>query len=185
MTRERYERLMCRFRGPHERLWILCFRRAPYVLALGYALLCLYVMFVRRDIAVRVIGVPAAVFALTSALRAAIDRPRPYDALGYTPLLPHRSRKGRSLPSRHAACAVVIACAMAYASAPLALPAGAMAATRPFSTRTSAGLRSTSMSSGNTGSTSTPANVVWRRFLSSVGEMRTRRCTPFSLFSMP
>ena len=140
MTRERYERLMGRFRGPHERLWILCFRRAPYVLALGYALLCLYVMFVRRDIAVRVIGVPAAVFALTSALRAAIDRPRPYDALGYTPLLPHRSRKGRSLPSRHAACAVVIACAMAYASAPLALPAGAMAATRPFSTRTSAGL---------------------------------------------
>ena len=41
------------------------------------------------------------------------------------------------------------------------------------------------MSSGSTGSTSTPANVVWRRFLSSVGLMRTRRCTPFSLFSMP
>lgn len=139
MTRERYERLMGRFRGPHERLWILCFRRAPYALALGYALLCLYVMFVRRDIAVRVIGVPAAVFALSSALRAAIDRPRPYDALGYTPLLPHRSRKGRSLPSRHAACAVVIACAMAYASAPLALPAGAMAAFICFS-RVAAGM---------------------------------------------
>ena len=33
--------------------------------------------------------------------------------------------------------------------------------------------------------TSTPANVVWRRFLASVGEMRTRRCTPASARSMP
>ena len=56
---------------------------------------------------------------------------------------------------------------------------------RYTSTRTSAGFKSTSMSSAMTGSTSTEAKVVWRRFLASVGLMRTRRWMPISLRSMP
>jgi len=56
---------------------------------------------------------------------------------------------------------------------------------RYTSTRTSFGFKFTSMSSDITGMTSTLANVVWRRPLMSVGEMRTSRCTPCSLRSMP
>ena len=49
----------------------------------------------------------------------------------------------------------------------------------------SSGATSMSMSSGSTGITSTPAKVVWRRFLASVGEMRTSRWTPASARSIP
>lgn len=128
MTKQRYEAMIARFEGPHKAAWIFCFRYAPYLLAFLYAGLCLYAMFARPAIAVRVIGVPAVVFALSSALRAAINRPRPYDALGFRPLLPHKPGKGKSLPSRHAACAVIIACALTYASPPLGLIALPLAA---------------------------------------------------------
>lgn len=128
MTKQRYEAMIACFKGPHKDAWVFCFRYAPYLLAFLYAGLCLFVMFARPAIAVRVIGVPAVVFALSSALRAAINRPRPYDALGFRPLLPHKPGKGKSLPSRHAACAVVIACALTYACAPLGIVAIPLAA---------------------------------------------------------
>lgn len=128
MTKERYEAMIGYFRGPHQRAWVLCFRNAPYLLAFMYAGLCLYAMFAAPAIAVRVIGVPAAVFVLATVLRTAINRTRPYDALGFKPLLPHKPGKGKSLPSRHAASAVVIACALTYAWPPLGIVAIPIAA---------------------------------------------------------
>ena len=121
MTKERYESVIARLRGPHERLWIFAFRRAPYLAALLYAAACLYAMFFCPERALPVIGVPAAVFVLCTVLRAAINRPRPYDALGFRPLLPFKPGKGKSMPSRHAASAVVIACALMYVWPPLGL----------------------------------------------------------------
>lgn len=54
------------------------------------------------------VAVPGAVFVLGTALRAGINRPRPYEALGFTPLYP-KSTKGQSLPSRHCFAAAAIA----------------------------------------------------------------------------
>lgn len=63
--------------------------------------------------------VPAVVFVLGTALRRAINRPRPYEALGFAPLFP-KDTKGQSLPSRHcfsAACIAVAALPVSPAAA--------------------------------------------------------------------
>jgi hypothetical protein len=51
--------------------------------------------------------------------------------------------------------------------------------------RRSAGLMSMSMSSSTSGDTNTEVKLVWRRLSESNGDLRTRRCTPVSVFSQP
>lgn len=67
-----------------------------------------------------VLCVPAAAFLLGTALRAAIDRPRPYETLDFAPLFP-KNTHGKSLPSRHSFCAAAIAVAAGAVSAPLGI----------------------------------------------------------------
>lgn len=65
------------------------------------------------------LAVPAVVFVLGTALRRAINRPRPYETLGFAPLFP-KDTKGQSLPSRHcfsAACIAVAALPVSPAAA--------------------------------------------------------------------
>ena len=65
------------------------------------------------------LAVPALVFVLGTALRRAINRPRPYEALGFAPLFP-KDTKGQSFPSRHcfsAACIAVAASQVCPAAA--------------------------------------------------------------------
>ena len=56
--------------------------------------------------------VPAVTVVLVTLLRNALNRPRPFERYGYTPLVSHG--KGKSFPSRHTACAVVIGMACYY-----------------------------------------------------------------------
>lgn len=74
-----------------------------------------------------VLCVPAAAFLTGTALRAALDRPRPYEALGFAPLFP-KSTRGKSLPSRHSFCAAAIAVAAGAVSTPLGAGMAALAA---------------------------------------------------------
>ena len=62
--------------------------------------------------------VPAAAFWVGSALRARINRPRPYTALGYQPLFP-KNEAGRSMPSRHCFSAAAIAVVALHCSLPM------------------------------------------------------------------
>ena len=62
--------------------------------------------------------VPAAAFLVGTALRRLIDRPRPYTALGFTPLFP-KDKTGQSMPSRHCFSAAAIAGAAWYVLPPL------------------------------------------------------------------
>ena len=48
-----------------------------------------------------------------AALRARLDRPRPYDQPGFTPLV-QKDTHGRSFPSRHALSAAVLAMVWLY-----------------------------------------------------------------------
>ena len=50
--------------------------------------------------------VPGITFWVGTALRARLDRPRPYDQPGFTPLV-QKDTHGRSFPSRHALSAAV------------------------------------------------------------------------------
>ena len=62
--------------------------------------------------------VPAAAFVVGTALRAAIDRPRPYTKYGFAPLFP-KDKTGQSMPSRHCFSAAAIAAAVWYVLPPL------------------------------------------------------------------
>ena len=59
---------------------------------------------------IKILGAPALCLFLVTVLRLAVDRPRPYDeaGAGITPLH-NKKGDGKSFPSRHLACAFVIA----------------------------------------------------------------------------
>ena len=61
----------------------------------------------------RFLAVPAIAFALVSYLRNRWDAPRPYELYDIDPII-HKDTEGRSMPSRHVASAVIIACALAW-----------------------------------------------------------------------
>ena len=72
----------------------------------------------------RVLAVPAAVYVLGTLLRAAINRPRPYEALSFTPLFP-KDTKGQSL---HCFSAAAIVAAAVTVWVPLGVAACLLAA---------------------------------------------------------
>lgn len=72
---------------------------------------------VRQDARVlRYLAVCAVSFAALSALRAALDWPRPYESFDIDPLV-HKDTRGKSFPSRHIFSASVIACALLWLNA--------------------------------------------------------------------
>lgn len=110
MTAERYRAVFAWFeRHPAAKTALKLARRgavaAVYIL---YGGLLAWLAWRRQRAFWRVLLVPAAIFLLGSGLRAAIDRPRPYEALGFTPLFP-KSTRGKSMPSRHCFSAAGIA----------------------------------------------------------------------------
>ena len=57
--------------------------------------------------------VPAVTFALVTVVRRVVNAPRPYEQHAIDPII-HKDTHGKSLPSRHLASAVIIACALAW-----------------------------------------------------------------------
>ena len=76
--------------------------------------------------------VPAAAFVVGTALRAAIDRPRPYTKYGFAPLFP-KDKTGQSMPSRHCFSAAAIAAAVWYVLPPLGTVLAVLAVVIAFS----------------------------------------------------
>lgn len=117
----------------------LCSRLLP--LAQGAAYLALLALLGFRwaagedsmQLLARAVLVPGAVFAGGSTLRAALNRPRPYEQPGFAPLLP-KETAGKAFPSRHTLSGAVIAMAWlpvsGAAAAVLAVLAVAIGATR-------------------------------------------------------
>ncbi len=79
---------------------------------LAYAALCIasFFLFERKDI-IKIFAIPAVCLALVTILRVLINRPRPYSEQGadINPILHKKSKDKESFPSRHVACAFVIA----------------------------------------------------------------------------
>ena len=73
--------------------------------------------------------VPAAAFVVGTALRAAINRPRPYTKYGFVPLFP-KDKTGQSMPSRHCFSAAAIAATVWYVLPPLGVLAVIIAVSR-------------------------------------------------------
>ncbi len=79
---------------------------------LAYFALCIasFFLFEKKDI-IKIFTIPACCLLLVSILRLLIRRPRPYSAEGanITPLIEKKNTDKKSFPSRHVACAFVIA----------------------------------------------------------------------------
>lgn len=91
-----------------HRLVVWSVKLLPGIVYAAYPLLIGYLAICRREDLLRGILVPAVGFLLVTALRAAINAPRPYEAMGIPAVTP-KDTKGKSFPSRHAACGSVIA----------------------------------------------------------------------------
>lgn len=63
----------------------------------------------------REVFVPAVSFAALSALRYALNRPRPYETYSIDPII-KKDTQGKSFPGRHVFSAAIIACAIFYVS---------------------------------------------------------------------
>lgn len=80
-----------------------------------YAALAARLLWLRDPLLWPFLAVPAVVFLLGTGVRRAINRPRPYETLGFAPLFP-KDTKGQSFPSRHCFSAACIAAAAAWVS---------------------------------------------------------------------
>ncbi len=113
MTKSRYEKTE-RFFNNHAKLYSVLkfiYKYSAYPVYLLYPLLIVYLFFKGRVFeALRVLTIPAVTFISITIIRKIINRPRPYEALGITPLIT-KNKIGESFPSRHAASVFIIALA--------------------------------------------------------------------------
>ena len=112
MTAQRYQAIFDWFRARPAALRALGYAQKISVLGvyLVYGAVLAVALWQRSGQFWRVLAVPAAVFVLGTLLRAAINRPRPYEALNFTPLF-SKDTKGQSMPSRHCFSAAAIVAA--------------------------------------------------------------------------
>ncbi len=94
-----------------RQFFLFLFRRLPLVPAISYAGAVLFLFVTQHAVRFHFLLVPAVTFLAATFLRKALNFPRPYDQLAYTPFLPVHPGKGKSFPSRHSASAVAIALA--------------------------------------------------------------------------
>ena len=125
MTAQRYQAIFDWFRARPAALRALGYAQKISVLGvyLVYGAVLAVTLWQRSGQFWRVLAVPAAVFVLGTLLRAAINRPRPYEALNFTPLFP-KDTKGQSMPSRHCFSAAAIVAAAFTVWVPLGLVPG-------------------------------------------------------------
>lgn len=123
MTKKQYENTIAFWKANTLRkgFIVFCAKVLPVVVSLIFVVMAISLMVQKDSRVISFILVPAFTFLSTTILRKLIDRPRPYDTLGYTPLLNYKENKGQSCPSRHTVSAFIIAIACLYISLPLGI----------------------------------------------------------------
>ncbi len=91
-----------------KRLVGISAKKLPYVHYVGYPLVLLWLLFTGHSLLLRSIIVPAIGLVAATVVRSGLNLKRPYEAMGIPAVFP-KSTSGKSFPSRHAACAGVIA----------------------------------------------------------------------------
>lgn len=110
MTQEFYQKL---HRGVERRprmkkAVIMGAKLLPLCVYVCYPLMLVYLLIFQRGSLAEAVVYPAVGFLTVTVLRAGINAPRPYEAMDLPPITP-KETQGKSFPSRHAACAGVIA----------------------------------------------------------------------------
>lgn len=83
----------------------------------AYVLLIVILAAKKSEKLIRAVLVPAAVFLIVTVIRNRINAPRPYEKYPLSAVIP-KSTRGRSCPSRHSACAMIISLACLYVNIP-------------------------------------------------------------------
>lgn len=113
---QRYERISRPFRTARgERTLSMLDKALVYAFAAAFVILLITLAALGDGRLLRAFVVPAATFALVTVLRIAVNRPRPYEACEIAPLI-KKDTRGKSMPSRHMASSVVIACTFLWIS---------------------------------------------------------------------
>ncbi len=128
MKRETYIRILGFWKKTPFRETVLrtIGKGTPYAMAALYLGTAVWLAVVNPWKLILFCLIPLGVFLLVSLLRYHLNYPRPFEELGFEPLIPHS--KGESFPSRHTASAFILACACTYASPWLAIPGFILAA---------------------------------------------------------
>ena len=98
----------------------LCYNFLPLIMFVSYGILIVFMFFSDIKIFARNTQSPLTVFAIVTFFRKIFNRPRPYEKFATTSVF-GKNKKGESMPSRHTACAFIIAMAFMYVSIPLGI----------------------------------------------------------------
>lgn len=98
----------------------LCYNFLPFIVFVSYGILIVFMFFSDIKIFARITLSPLTVFAIVTFFRKIFNRPRPYEKFTTTSVF-GKNKKGESMPSRHTACAFIIAMAFMYVSIPLGI----------------------------------------------------------------
>lgn len=98
----------------------LCYNFLPLIMFVSYGILIIFMFFSDIKIFARITLSPLTVFAIVTFFRKIFNRPRPYEKFATTSVF-GKNKKGESMPSRHTACAFIIAMAFMYVSIPLGI----------------------------------------------------------------
>ena len=98
----------------------LCYNFLPLIMFVSYGILIVFMFFSDIKIFARITLSPLTVFAIATFFRKIFNRPRPYEKFATTSVF-GKNKKGESMPSRHTACAFIIAMAFMYVSIPLGI----------------------------------------------------------------
>lgn len=109
MNEQQYQKTLnwCRKNKKRERVLTLLCQYSPISVIIIYIGTLLYLIFNKSYLLVETIVYPLAALIITTIIRKIINAPRPYDIYNINPLISHHS--GESFPSRHTACATIIA----------------------------------------------------------------------------
>lgn len=98
----------------------LCYNFLPFIMFASYGILIVFMFFSDIKIFARITLSPLTVFAIVTFFRKIFNRPRPYEKFATTSVF-GKNKKGESMPSRHTACAFIIAMAFMYVSIPIGI----------------------------------------------------------------
>mgnify|MGYP000277511673 FL=1 len=105
---------------PYNTVLKLCYNFLPFIMFVSYGILIVFMFFSDIKIFARITLSPLTVFAIVTFFRKIFNRPRPYEKFA-TPSVFGKDKSGESMPSRHTACAFIIAMAFMYVSIPLGI----------------------------------------------------------------
>lgn len=91
----------------------LIYEYLPYAIGYYYLAAAFFLFFTGNLKIIRFTAVPAMLFLLVTAFRCIVSTKRPYEVYNITPIM-KKDKIGKSMPSRHTACAFAIAMAFMH-----------------------------------------------------------------------